>query len=131
MQYWAVTSPKSDLADKVVYNHSSALERISENSTHFASKIEDILTEYNQETGEQGILVAPYDAELFGHWWFEGVLFLKDVLRQISSSDNVELTCLSEHLKRSETKDIISIPEGSWGQGNHHYIWLNEQNEWT
>ncbi|MBN1211653.1 MAG: DUF1957 domain-containing protein [candidate division Zixibacteria bacterium] len=131
LRYWAVTSAKSDLADKVEYHHESALERTVENSGHFAGKIIDILTGYHQETGQAGILVAPYDAELFGHWWFEGPLFLKRVLKGICANENVELTFLSEHLERTKPTRVISIPEGSWGQGNHHYIWLNQHNDWT
>jgi len=131
LRYWAVTSVKSDLADKVEYHHQTALERTAENSDHFASTISEILTRYNKETGQKGILVAPYDAELFGHWWFEGPLFLKRVLKQLCKSEDVELTFLSEHLERTKPTRIISIPEGSWGQGNHHYIWLNKHNEWT
>jgi len=130
-RYWAVTSAKADLADKVEYNWQSALDRIPENADHFAGKVADILTSYHQESGHAGVLVAPYDAELFGHWWFEGLHFLKRVLKDICENEQIELTFLSEELKRQRPDKVISIPEGSWGQGNHHYIWLNENNEWT
>ncbi|MFH1374832.1 MAG: 1,4-alpha-glucan branching protein domain-containing protein [bacterium] len=130
-RYWAVTSTQADLADKVEYNRQSALARIPENANHFAGKVTQILTDYNQDSDRSGIVVAPYDAELFGHWWFEGPHFLKEVLIQLSRSPEVELTFLSEHLDRCQPSTVISIPEGSWGQGNHHYIWLNQENEWT
>ena len=131
LRYWAVTSAKSDLADKLEYHYETALGRLEENAAHFAGKIEDILVTHHQELGRAGILVAPYDAELFGHWWFEGPLFLKQVLRKICQSNNIDLTFLSEHLDRVQPTQVVSIPEGSWGQGNHHYIWLNEHTEWT
>ncbi len=131
LRYWAVTSAKIDLADKVEYNHRSALNRIPENAEHFSSKVNDILIEYYQQSGKAGILVAPYDAELFGHWWFEGPLFLKQVLTNISKNPDIETTFLSEHLVRTKPSRVVSIPEGSWGEGNHHYIWLNDQNLWT
>jgi 1,4-alpha-glucan branching enzyme len=129
-RYWAVTSAKSDLADKVEYFFSSAQERIPENSDHFAGKIHDILTGYSQG-GRAGILVAPYDAELFGHWWFEGPLFLKAVIKKIALNPDIDLTFLYEHIDRVSPSDVISIPEGSWGEGGHHYIWLNQDTEWT
>ena len=131
LRYWAVTSAKSDLADKVEYNQSSAMNRIPENAAHFSSKVNDILTDYHKQSGHTGILVAPYDAELFGHWWFEGPLFLKQVLTNISKNPDIETTFLSEHLDRAKPSRVVSIPEGSWGEGNHHYIWLNVQNSWT
>ncbi len=130
-RYWAVTSSKADLADKLEYHHASAVSRLGENADHFSQKIEDVLNGYHDSTGEAGILVAPYDAELFGHWWFEGPLFLKRVLANLCANESVELTFLSEDLDRRKPTQIVSIPEGSWGQGNHHYIWLNEHTEWT
>ncbi|MGH8014806.1 MAG: 1,4-alpha-glucan branching protein domain-containing protein [Candidatus Zixiibacteriota bacterium] len=131
LRYWAVTSAKIDLADKVEYNQDSALKRIPENAAHFTGKVNDLLLDHYSQSSKPGILVAPYDAELFGHWWFEGPLFLKQVLTNIADSPEIEMTFLSDHLKKTKPSRVISIPEGSWGEGNHHYIWLNKQNEWT
>ncbi len=131
LRYWAVTSAKSDLADKVEYHRDSALGRVEENAAHYAGTAEEVLSRYHRESGRAGILVAPYDAELFGHWWFEGPLFLKKVIRQVCDSQTIELTFLSEELDRRRPTQVVSIPEGSWGQGNHHYIWLNQHTDWT
>jgi 1,4-alpha-glucan branching enzyme len=131
LRYWAVTSAKSDLADKVEYNFGGARARTPENSDHFAGKAHDILVGHHGMIGSAGILTAPYDAELFGHWWFEGPLFLKEVITRVSADPEIELTFLAEHYDRVQPTEIISIPEGSWGEGGHHYIWLNEENEWT
>nr|MBN2277138.1 DUF1957 domain-containing protein [candidate division Zixibacteria bacterium] len=130
-RYWAVTSAKSDLADKIEYFRDGAMRRIPENSGHFAGKVHDILAGYYDQTGRTGILTAPFDAELFGHWWFEGPEFLKAVITTIAKDPQIELTFLSEHYDRVQPTEIISIPEGSWGEGGHHYIWLNSENEWT
>ncbi len=130
-RYWAVTSAKSDLADKVEYNAEGAIARLPENSDHFVGKIQEIIDAYHAESGREGILMAPFDAELFGHWWFEGPEFLKQVIMKIHDNPDVDLTFLSEHLDRTQPIDVISIPEGSWGEGGHHYIWLNKENEWT
>jgi len=131
LRYWAVTSAKSDLADKVEYNLESALSRIPENSDHFTDKIHDVLCQYYDESNHAGFLLAPFDAELFGHWWFEGPLFLKEVIKKVSLDPEIESTFLSEQYDRVQPTEIISIPEGSWGEGGNHYIWLNEETEWT
>ncbi len=130
-RYWAVTSAKADLGDKVEYILENAHERVPENGAHYAGKIHEILEAYYDESGEAGILVAPYDAELFGHWWFEGPMFLKEVIARVAEDPEVQLTFLSEHLDRTKPSDVVSIPEGSWGEGGHHYIWLNKDTEWT
>ena len=130
-RYWSVTSAKSDLADKLEYNAEAAMSRIPENAAHFSDLIGTILGEHHRKTSSKGILCAPYDAELFGHWWAEGVYFLKEVMRNISKSPDVELTTCSKYLAENVPSRVISIPEGSWGEGGYHYIWLNKWTEWT
>lgn len=130
-RYWSVTSAKSDLADKLEYNAEAAMSRIPENAAHFSDLIGTILGEHHKNTSTKGILCAPYDAELFGHWWAEGVGFLKEVMRNIAKSPDIELTTCSKYLTENVPSRVISIPEGSWGEGGYHYIWLNEWTEWT
>ncbi len=130
-RYWRVTSAKSDLADKLEYDPDMAMSRIPENASHFAGLISDTLKDYHKTTGRNGILSAPFDAELFGHWWSEGVQFLGQVMREIHASPDVELTTCSKFLDQQTPTDVISLPEGSWGEGGYHYIWLNEWTEWT
>jgi 1,4-alpha-glucan branching enzyme len=130
-RYWAVTSSKSDLADKLEYHRETAVSRTPENAAHYAMVIKGLLEHHFEQTGKAGILVAPYDAELFGHWWFEGPLFLKEVLRILSTDDSIALTSLGEHLDRVKPFEMVQLPEGSWGQGGYHYIWLNQWTDWT
>ena len=131
LRYWKVTSAKSDLADKLEYFPPDAQARIQENSSHFKGLIKGLLLKYNKETGKKGIVCAPYDCELFGHWWFEGPQFLKLVLKSIEEDPEVELTTCSQFLNEAKPTKVISIPEGSWGEGGYHYIWLNQWTEWT
>jgi|YelNatPaOPRAMG01_1025707.scaffolds.fasta_scaffold00001_157 1,4-alpha-glucan branching enzyme len=130
-RYWRVTSAKSDLADKQVYEPARVVERLEENSSHFVWLVETILEEHRQQTGREGILVAPFDAELFGHWWFEGPRFMKLVLRKCQQNGRVRVTTCSEELDRRQPVEVISLPEGSWGEGGYHFIWLNEDTVWT
>ncbi len=130
-RYWRVTSSGSDLAEKAEYEPDQALKRISENAAHFVGLAKDILGDYHRQTGGKGILCAPYDAELFGHWWFEGPLWLKQVLTGMDRDENLELTTCGRYLDEARPVEVVSLPEGSWGQGGYHYIWLNEWTEWT
>ncbi len=131
MRYWKVTSAKCSLGDKDVYNPEEALSRTRENAYHYAHMVKDILNEYNSRTGEKGVITAPYDAELFGHWWFEGPEFLKEVFRNFEKIPEVNpSTAKIENLNNEEALHV-SIPEGSWGEGGYHYIWMNEDTDWT
>ncbi|MCK4856628.1 MAG: DUF1957 domain-containing protein [candidate division Zixibacteria bacterium] len=130
-RYWKVTSAKSDLADKMEYYPPDAEQRLPENAVHFTSLIDETLSRHYETTGTTGILAAPFDAELFGHWWFEGVQFLGLVLKMVEELEHIELTTCSEYLDFAKPSQVISIPEGSWGEGGYHYIWLNEWVHWT
>ena len=130
-RYWKVTSPKSDLADKMEYYPKDAQARIPENAGHFKELIKRLLRDYNKKTKKKGIVCAPYDCELFGHWWFEGPQFLKLVLKWVADDPEIELTTCSQFLNETKPTQVISIPEGSWGEGGYHYIWLNQWTEWS
>jgi len=131
LRYWRVTGAKIDLAEKKEYNPDVTDKQIEGHAHHFTNMIYDTLLEYKNSSGKEGIVVAPFDTELFGHWWFEGPRFLKQVLKNLCESDTIKLTNGKEALEEMNPSRVISIPEGSWGEGGHHYIWLNKQTEWT
>ena len=130
-RYWRVTSAKADLADKEEYNPGIVDSRIRENAGHFKDLVKSSLETYRKESGETGIMVAPFDTELFGHWWFEGPQFLYYACKWIHDDPDIEATTGGAMIQSDPPKDTIAIPEGSWGEGGYHFIWLNEWNEWT
>jgi len=130
-RYWRVTSAKADLGAKQPYEPERAAGVIPEQAAHFAGLVRDLLQEHAGRTGRPGMVTAPYDAELFGHWWFEGPDWLEAVLRRLADDPAVELATCSEVLDRQPPTTVITLPEGSWGEGGFHFIWLNEATEWT
>jgi 1,4-alpha-glucan branching enzyme len=130
-RYWKVTSAKTDLADKEIYDPDAINGRLEENASHFTGLVARNLGEYYEQSGVPGIVVAPFDSELFGHWWFEGPAFLERVLSRLASSPDINLCTAGEFFDQSKPSRIINLPEGSWGEGGYHYIWLNEWTDWT
>jgi 1,4-alpha-glucan branching enzyme len=128
--YWRVTSRTLDLDAKDIYDPEKARSRVEEHSDHFVSLVASLLHESNETSEEEGILVAPYDIELFGHWWLEGVLWLERVLEKIAMSAVVQTITPSEYLDEVPPTEVIAIPESSWGLGGRHYIWQNPDTEW-
>lgn len=131
LRYWRVTSSNADLGQKKLYEPEKIEERVRENASHFVGIVRDLLKKHRDESGAAGILVAPYDAELFGHWWFEGPRWLEHVIEGLHEKGDVELVTCGQYLKDNPPDQVISLPEGSWGEGGFHYIWLNEMNNWT
>ncbi|HPQ71446.1 MAG TPA: DUF1957 domain-containing protein [bacterium] len=130
-RYWRVTGAKVDLGDKKEYDPSIIAARLNENAGHFKDLIKKQLTAYRDEVGEAGILVAPFDTELFGHWWFEGPEFIYNVCKWVAADPDLEPATGGQMLQTNPPTEIIAIPEGSWGEGGYHYIWLNEWTEWS
>jgi 1,4-alpha-glucan branching enzyme len=79
----------------------------------------------------QPLIVAPYDAELFGHWWFEGPRWLDHVIRKIGSRrDAIRLITLSEYLKEHPVNQTTTPSMSSWGDQGFNEVWLNAKNDW-
>lgn len=130
-RYWKVTSAKADLADKEIYNPDYAKGRLPENASHFSEMIKMILKDHHKQSEKAGIVCAPYDAELFGHWWFEGPEFIKQVISNLHNEPEYNSTTCAAYKDIANPNEVISLPEGSWGEGGYHYIWLNENTIWT
>lgn len=130
LRYWKVTGSKIDLAYKEYYDPYWAAQRVKEHSSHFSSLVNDLLINFYQEKGRYGIISSAYDTELFGHWWFEGVDWLKQVLSHLSTSEYVDLTTANGFIEEHPPQDVLAIPEGSWGIGGGHFTWKNVDNEW-
>jgi 1,4-alpha-glucan branching enzyme len=131
LRYWRISKSKSDLADKEAYVPERATERLRAHAEHFVDLIRGQLEWYHRETGEQGIVCAPYDMELFGHWWFEGPEWVAWVLRhQAKDSEMPTITC-GAYLEAHPPSLVMQLPEGSWGEGGYHFIWLNQDTVWT
>jgi 1,4-alpha-glucan branching enzyme len=130
-RYWRVTSAKTALGRKEEYRPGWVEERIRENASHFKDLVKGILSRHRQESGNSGIVSAPFDCELLGHWWFEGPRWLYYVLKWMDMDPEMELTTGGEYLDRNPPQQVISLPEGSWGEGGFHWIWFNEWNKWT
>lgn len=130
-RYWRVTSAKADLADKQIYEPQRVNEILEHQSWHFVSLMESILSDYHDGARKAGMITAPYDTELFGHWWFEGPRWLGRVLERLESSEAVDPSSCARFLRREKPVAVVSLPEGSWGEGGFHYIWLNDWTKWT
>ncbi|MHA1269553.1 MAG: glycoside hydrolase family 57 protein [Candidatus Helarchaeota archaeon] len=132
LRYWRVTSAKSSLGDKFEYYPDKVENRIKENAGHYKLLIHELLEQHHKKNkNKQSIVVAPYDSELFGHWWWEGPKFLYYVLKWVEEDPEIKLTTCGTFMQKYPASIVIKIPEGSWGEGQGHWIWLNEWTKWT
>ena len=81
--------------------------------------------------GKKPIIVSPYDAELFGHWWYEGPLWLEFLIRKIAF-DQKELSLItpSEYLRENPRNQVVTPSMSSWGWKGYSEMWLQGPNDW-
>jgi 1,4-alpha-glucan branching enzyme len=130
LQYWRVTGPRVDLAAKDVYHPDWAEHKVIEHARHYAELVEQLTTEYQARSGQYGLVASNYDTELFGHWWFEGISWIKGVLRNLALSESVDLKTASEYVQENPPQQGMVVPESSWGMGGTHWTWDNPESHW-
>ncbi len=130
LRYWKITDRKSDLGQKALYYPDDIPGKMYEHVQHFCGQVKRALYDYHSQTGKQGIVVACFDAELFGHWWFEGPKFLEDVLLTLNADPDVNLCTSQEYLQNHSPNKWVSLQSGSWGEGGDHRVWSNTELKW-
>ncbi len=130
-RYWRVTGPKVDMGDKQPYHPAEAEARVKAHAAHYTHLIYEAL-ESGFNDSIPPILCSPFDAELFGHWWFEGVLWLEAVARNLHEYDTgIQLISCAEYLERFPRAGFIAMHEGSWGAEGTNQVWMNPETSWT
>jgi 1,4-alpha-glucan branching enzyme len=130
LKLWRVTGSSVDLGDKQPYNPPAASDRARGHAEHFAHLLAGIAT--GQSQNRDAVIVAPFDTELFGHWWFEGPEFLGDMYRALTRQQTaVHPATGSRHLRDHPARAAIRLPWGSWGANGDSSMWLSNQTAWT
>lgn len=119
LHHWRVTRRQADLSAKAPYDPEAAFAKAREHALHFVDLVDRLGRKH-----PDGVILAPYDAELFGHWWYEGVAWLEEVLRLLARGKGVRAVTAREAVQGKAVR--TALPEGSWGRGGNHRVWLNE-----
>ena len=117
--------------DKRVYDRAAALRAADEHAAHFLNARLEQMARLDGIMDRPPIVLAPYDAELFGHWWYEGPEFL-DLFMRKAYYDQQAFTFITPHeyLQRNPTQQVASPGASSWGEEGYWRVWLNDTNQW-
>ena len=129
LKMWRVTSETAGLGDKLGYDPDAARTQVLRHARHFARLLGRVGGTVQSRGGE--LVVAPFDTELFGHWWFEGVDFVEELYRQIDIQGEVRPVTASSHLDNARSDDALRLSAGSWGKDGDWSMWLNPETAWT
>jgi 1,4-alpha-glucan branching enzyme len=127
-KYYRITGPGNF---KELYEPTAAFAKADQHAGHFLNARIEQTRKLREIMDNPPIVLCPYDAELFGHWWYEGLEFLNLFVRKAYYDQKVfELATPGQFLRRHPTHQVSRPAAGSWGEGGYWGVWLNEQNEW-
>ncbi|MBI3301325.1 MAG: DUF1957 domain-containing protein [Deltaproteobacteria bacterium] len=128
IKYYRITS-RTD--QKARYDPQQARKRAAEHAGNFMFNREKQIEWLAGGMDRPPLIVAPYDAELFGHWWFEGPQWLDFVIRKMAYDQHVfRLVTLSDYLERFPTNQVATPAASSWGHKGYNEVWLSGENDW-
>jgi 1,4-alpha-glucan branching enzyme len=116
---------------KKPYQPAAASEAADTHAGHFLKSRISQIEQLSEILDRPPLIVSPYDAELFGHWWYEGPEFLDLFVRKsYFDQKSFELITPEQYLRRHPTNQIATPSPSSWGEEGYWRVWLNEKNEW-
>jgi len=126
-KYHAITG---ETEHKNVYDRPAALKKAEEHANHFVWCREKQFNFLSEHMDRTPLVLAPYDAELYGHWWFEGPDFLYYVLKAAAGNRSVNTIAARDHLVQFPSAQVVTPNASSWGDGGYYRVWINASNEW-
>ena len=128
IKYYRITGRGEE---KELYNPEIAECRAVEHALDFAQKRALQCAVLSSRVDREPLVVAPYDAELFGHWWYEGPRWLFHLAKAMSSVEcGVKMVTPAEYLALYHDNQVVEPADSSWGEGGYNQVWLNPANDW-
>lgn len=127
IKYHRVTAAAGE---KAFYQPARAAERVQVHARDFVAARRAQVARLCAQMDRPPLIVSPYDAELFGHWWFEGPAWLDAVLRRIAATDDLVTTTLSAALEAQPVVQAVNPSASTWGEHGHQHVWLSERTDW-
>lgn len=127
LKYYRITGSHGP---KELYHPASAKALTAKHAVDFINARKNYFGRVNVEMDRPPLAVAPYDAELFGHWWFEGPHWLENVILKTASDKDIKLISPSDYIEMHPNCQQSALPMSSWGEGGYSYVWLNPDNDW-
>lgn len=128
IKYYRITGRTNH---KEPYVPSNAVEKAAVHAGNFMFNRELQVRHLNSLMDRPPIIVAPYDAELFGHWWYEGPMWLEYLIRKISfDQDTLIMVTPGDYLKLHGCNQVATPCASTWGHKGYNEMWLCRNNDW-
>ena len=120
---------------KQPYNRERALNKAAIHAQMFmenkVKQVNDLTRSLFRDSNRFPIIVAPFDAELFGHWWYEGPAWINYLIRKIVFDQRtIKLSTPSEYLEEHPVNQVMVPSASTWGHNGYNEVWLDDSNDW-
>lgn len=130
MKYYKITG-KVPLNQKQPYNPHQAREVAARHAGNFLFNRQKQIEYLSTLMDRKPLVVSMYDAELYGHWWYEGIEFLEFLFKKIYyDQTEIKLITPTEYLEKYPVNQTLQPSMSSWGDKGYHDVWLNRGNDW-
>ncbi len=129
IKYYRISDKNSD--NKKLYDIKKAQFQTKIDAEDYISKLKTIAEDLISYINIPPVIVTPFDAELFGHWWFEGIDFIYEFAKKLNN--NTQLLCtskLSDYIKKFPPVLNCEPSPSSWGLNGYNEMWLNNRTDW-
>jgi 1,4-alpha-glucan branching enzyme len=129
IKYYRITGPTDR---KETYRPAIAREKAAAHAGNFLFNREKQIEHLSGMLGIKPVIVSPYDAELFGHWWYEGPEWIEFLLRKVHFDQHtIRLITPSEYLETHPKLQVLTPTMSSWGYKGYNEVWLEGSNDWV
>lgn len=128
IKYYRITGKDNS---KQPYNPEWAKSKAEIHAANFMFNREKQIEYLNHSLGKRPVIVCPYDAELFGHWWYEGPYWLYSLFKKVFyNQQDFKLITLSQFIDEYPIMQVSTPCSSSWGYKGYNEVWLNPSNDW-
>lgn len=128
IKYYRITGKTND---KHLYDPWAGKEKAAMHAGNFMFNRQQQINYVAGGMDRQPVIVAPYDAELFGHWWYEGPQWLEFLFRKMHfDQDEIKMITPSEYLALYPRNQVCTPSMSSWGWKGYSEVWLEGSNDW-
>jgi len=116
---------------KEIYRRDWAMGAAESHASHFMHSRAEQIEQLASMLPVEPIVMSPFDAELFGHWWFEGPEFIDLFLRKSAyDQSSFAFTTPTRYLATHPTQQMVCPSPSSWGNMGYYEVWLDRCNSW-
>jgi 1,4-alpha-glucan branching enzyme len=131
LKYHRITGRDVPLGEKAPYAPAEAEAAVRAHAAHFVAARQAQASAFAARHHRPAVLTAPFDAELFGHWWFEGPAFLDQVVRGAAATSSLAVSSPGQVIRGAGPFQLATPAASSWGRAGYGEVWLNEANDWV